>query len=118
MLRHLKTATLAFIALAGAASLALAQAPAPGASTPPAPAATPVPAAPADTAAKKKGTAPPTTATTPEGIQCSAEADQKGLKGKERRAFRRKCIADIKKAANPKAEPKAAPKAAEPAKKG
>lgn len=34
---------------------------------------------------------------TPESIQCSAEADAKGLKGKERRKFRRTCIAAAKK---------------------
>ncbi|HRD78485.1 MAG TPA: PsiF family protein [Hyphomicrobiaceae bacterium] len=34
---------------------------------------------------------------TAESIQCSAEADQKGLKGKERQKFRKACIAAAKK---------------------
>ncbi|HEX4892753.1 MAG TPA: PsiF family protein [Hyphomicrobiaceae bacterium] len=52
-------------------------------------------------------------ATTPEGIECSAQADAKSLKGKARQAFRRKCIAGLKKANAPaKAAPsKSAPKA-------
>lgn len=73
------------------------------------PAATPKaaePAKPATSAAKGV----PKKATTPEGIECSAQADAKNLHGKERKAFRAKCIRDLKKA-------KAAPKAAEPAKK-
>ncbi len=36
-------------------------------------------------------------ASTPEGIECSAQADTKGLKGKERRSFRSKCISALKK---------------------
>ena len=64
------------------------------------------PAKPAATAPKKGQKK----ATTPEGIECSTQADAKGLKGKERKKFRTKCISDLKKA-------KAAPKAAEPAKK-
>jgi psiF repeat len=89
---------------------------------------TPAPSAPAAApAAKEKGKAPPKTATTPEGATCSAEADAKGLKGKERRSFRRKCIAAIKKgqptptapapgtAAPAKGAPPPAPKATVPA---
>lgn len=49
-------------------------------------------------------------ATTPEGIECSTQADAKNLHGKERKKFRAKCISDLKKA-------KATPKAADPAKK-
>ena len=36
-------------------------------------------------------------ASTPEGIECSAQADAKSLKGKERRSFRSKCISALKK---------------------
>lgn len=106
MTRLLKSVAIACIALVGAAGVAAAQtAPAPAPTTPPAavPKTTTPPAA-----AKQKGTPPPKKATTPEGIECSAQADAKGLKGKERRSFRNKCIRDLK---------KAAPKAAEPAKK-
>ena len=48
-------------------------------------------------AAKAKGI--PKAASTPEGIECSSQADAKNLHGKERVKFRKKCIADIKKAA-------------------
>ncbi len=58
--------------------------------------------------APAKGKAPPKTATTPEGAACSAEADAAGIKGKERRNFRRKCVAAIKKGEpTPKAPPPA-----------
>jgi hypothetical protein len=33
----------------------------------------------------------------PESIQCSKDADAKGLKGKERKKFRSHCIRDLKK---------------------
>ena len=70
------------------AGLTLAQAP------PPAPSAGSAPAA--------TKTSPPKTvrkqASTPEGIECSAQADTKGLKGNPRRSFRSKCIAALKKA--------------------
>lgn len=80
-----------------------------GAQTPQAPpAAAPKAAAPAPATTKAKGV--PKKASTPEGIECSAQADAKNLHGKERKSFRSKCIRDLKKA-------KAAPKAAEPAKK-
>jgi glucose/arabinose dehydrogenase len=59
--------------------------------TTPAPAATPAPKmAPAEKKAEKPRTA--------ESLECSKEADAKGLKGKERRKFRRQC----EKAAKPK----------------
>lgn len=80
------------------AGLALAQTP--GAA--PAPSA----GAAAGTKAPSKGTKK---ATTPEGIECSAQADTKGLKGKERRSFRSKCISAMKKrskASAPKASTK------------
>lgn len=79
-------------------------APAPGV-TPPAATA---PAVKAPKAAK--GAQQPRTA---ESIACSQKADEAGLKGKaknkERRAFRKKCVADMMKAAAPAAP--AAPKA-------
>ena len=115
-MKHLmKTASIAFIALVGATGVAMAQAPAPTPAPTTPPAAVPKTATP-PAAAKQKGTPPPKKATTTEGIECSAQADAKGLKGKERRSFRRKCIADIKKAAGPKAAP-VTPTAPTPAKK-
>ncbi len=78
---------------------------APQAPAPAAPKAAPAPAKPATAA---KGV--PKKASTPEGIECSSQADAKNLHGKERKSFRAKCVRDLKKA-------KAAPKAAEPAKK-
>jgi len=56
--------------------------------TTPAPAATP---APAKTASTKQRS--------PESIECSKQADEKGLKGKERKKFRRECIKEAKGAA-------------------
>lgn len=80
---------MALTALLFSASVAVAQAPAPGPAAPAAPkAAAPKVAAPKVGGRKK--------ATTPEGIQCSAEADAKGLKGKERRKFRTSCINALK----------------------
>jgi invasion protein IalB len=66
------------------AGTAFAQAPAPAAS--PAPAATPAPA--------KTGKA-----RSPESLECSKQADEKGLKGKERKKFRKDCIKEAKGAA-------------------
>jgi hypothetical protein len=34
---------------------------------------------------------------TPESIQCSKDADEKGLKGKERKKFRAHCMHELKK---------------------
>ena len=80
-------------ALAFSAGVAFAQTPAPA--TPAAPAAK----APAATAPAKKGSKKE--ATTPWGIECSAKADEAGLKGKgkgkERKAFRDKCVREYKK---------------------
>lgn len=57
---------------------------------------------PAPTAPKAAAPAPkksvPKKATTPAGIKCSADADAKGLHGKERRKFRSACIREFKKA--------------------
>lgn len=110
-MRNALTTILSAGALLGAlAGSVVAQAPAtpPPAASAPAPKAT-VPPPTAPTAAKEKGKAPPKTATTPEGVTCSAEADAKGLKGKERKTFRRKCIAEIKKAAKGGTPAKSAP---------
>jgi hypothetical protein len=54
--------------------------------TTPAPAATPAPAK-------------TTKARSAESIECSKQADEKGLKGKERKKFRRDCIKEAKGAA-------------------
>ena len=102
----------------GLSAAAFAQAPAAGT----APAATPPAAAKAPAAAPKaKGV--PKQASTPEGTECSAQADAKNLHGKERVKFRKKCISDLKKAAKAGAAAKApaaapaAPAAGAPAKK-
>jgi hypothetical protein len=100
------TLTLSFAAALalGAVGLALAQAPPtqPPPATPPPPAAAPKAGAPATVppVQRQKGAARKR-ASTPEGIACSAEADAKGLKGPERRSFRRRCIAEIRKGALP-----------------
>jgi invasion protein IalB len=57
----------------------------------PAPAASPAPAA---TAPAKTGKA-----RSPESLECSKQADEKGLKGKERKKFRKDCIKEAKGAA-------------------
>ncbi|MDX2154863.1 MAG: PsiF family protein [Hyphomicrobiaceae bacterium] len=94
------------------ATLATAQTPAPTAP----PAAAPKAAAPAATppAASKAAAKKPRTA---ESLACSAEADKKGLKGKERKTFRAKCIRDAKKAAGGAAPTPPPAKADAPAKK-
>lgn len=91
----IRTAVLGIAASLSLAGAALAQtAPAPSVTPPPATA--PAPAAPAK-AAKAAAKAD----RTPESLACSAKADEAGLKGKaknkERRAFRKKCMADMKK---------------------
>jgi hypothetical protein len=60
----------------------------------PAPGATPAPAA---TAAPKEKKAP--VAHTAASLECSKEADEKGLKGKERKKFRNECKRAAKEAA-------------------
>ena len=95
MMRLASKLSLGAAALVLSAGLAFAQTPqAPAAATPKAPAA----AAPkaADTKTSK---GVPKTATTPEGKECSKQADEKKLHGKERKSFRAKCIRDLKKAA-------------------
>ncbi len=112
MQRILSKITMGVAALIVSTSLAAAQtAPATAptkTSPPPAAAATKAPA-------KAKGV--PTKASTPEGIECSKQADAKGLKGKERKSFRGKCVRDLKKAAKGAAPAKAAAPAPAPAKK-
>lgn len=92
MMRLASKLSLGAAALVISAGLAFAQTPqAPAAATPKA--ATPKAA---DTKAAK---GVPKTATTPEGIECSKQADEKKLHGKERKSFRAKCIRDLKKSA-------------------
>jgi hypothetical protein len=57
---------------------------------------TPAPAAGSDTAAPAAKSAKPRSA---ESLECSKQADDKGLKGKERKKFRRDCIKEAKAAA-------------------
>ncbi len=59
----------------------------------PAPATTPAPAATTAPAAKTTSSKPHSAAS----IECSTEADAKGLHGKARKKFRSKCKADAKK---------------------
>ena len=94
--------TLGAAALLLSAGLALAQTAPPAAQPKAPPAAAPKAAAPAKAA---KGV--PKKASTPEGIECSKQADEKKLHGKERKSFRAKCIRDLKKAAAGKAAPAA-----------
>lgn len=101
-----KLAIIAALSLAFASSAALAQSP--PAATPAAPSA---PAAPANPAAASpaQAAAPAATAAkkerTPESLKCSADADAQGLKGDERKKFRRKCMTDARKAAKATAAP-------------
>lgn len=79
-------------ALAGAAGLFLASLSLAGAQTPPAaPAAKPAQTAPAQTAPAAKPAAAAPAARTAKSKECSAQADQKGLHGKERKKFRDAC---------------------------
>lgn len=110
MSKLLSKISMGLAALIFSAGIATAQT-APAAPAPAAPkAATPAPAAKAAEPAKAKGV--PKKASTPEGIECSKQADEKKLHGKERKTFRAKCVRDLKKAA---AAPKAAAPAAAPA---
>lgn len=110
----IRTAILGIAASLSLVGAALAQ-------TAPAPSVTPPPAtAPAPAVKGAKAAAQPRT---PESIACSAKADEAGLKGKaknkERRAFRKKCMADMKKggAAMAPAAPAPAAPTTPPAKK-
>lgn len=105
MMKNLSKLTIGFAALLVTATLAVAQT-APATAPPAAaPKAAPPVAAKAPVA---KGV--PKKASTPEGIACSAQADEKKLTGKERKSFRGKCIRDLKKAAAGKAAPAPATK--------
>jgi len=106
MQRLVSKISLGAAALLLSAGLALAQtAPqAPAAAAPKAPAA----AAPKAAAPAAKGV--PKQASTPEGIECSKQADEKKLTGKERKKFRSKCVRDLKKAAAAAKAPPAAKK--------
>lgn len=102
MSRLLSKLTIGAAALLLTLGVAAAQTPqAPPAAQPKAPpaAAAPKTAEPAKADTKAKGV--PKKATTPEGIECSKQADEKNLHGKERKKFRSKCISDLKKAAAP-----------------
>jgi hypothetical protein len=60
---------------------------------------TAAPAAKSDTAAPAAAPAASTKTTkarSPESVECSKQADEKGLKGKERKKFRRDCIKSAK----------------------
>ena len=109
-MNFIKLAAAALI-VSASATVAFAQATAPAPSAPVAPkapiaATTPPPAAPAAAAAPKVAKSPALkTASTPEGIQCSAEADAKNLHGKPRTSFRNKCIRAAKLAAGKTAAP-------------
>ncbi len=84
-------------ALLFSAGLAVAQAPAPSPTTAPKADTGPAVAPVKKSAAVKKSAITPKEERTPESLACSAEADQKALKGKERVNFRKKCIAAAKK---------------------
>lgn len=112
----IRTALFGIAASLALGGVALAQtAPAPSVTPPPATAPAPAAAAKAPKAAQQPRT--------PESLACSAKADEAGLKGKaknkERRAFRKKCMADMKKggAAMAPAAPAAPAPNAPPAKK-
>jgi hypothetical protein len=107
MMRLASRISLGAAALLISASLAMAQtaqpSPPPAAmpKAPPAAAPKAPPAAAPKAAAKSESKGVPKKATTPEGVVCSKQADDKKLHGKERRTFRAKCIRDLKKAAAP-----------------
>lgn len=78
-------------------SAAFAQTPAPAPA--PAPAAKAAPAAKTEPAAKTATDAKAKPERTAASIECSNQADAKGLKGKERKKFRSQCKRDAAKAA-------------------
>jgi psiF repeat len=112
-MNFIKLAAAALI-VSASATVAFAQATAPAPTAPVAPkapvaATTPPPSAPVMATAPKAVAKNPAmkTASTPEGIQCSAEADAKALHGKERTKFRNKCIRAAKLASGKTAAPAA-----------
>jgi psiF repeat len=58
--------------------------------------------APATGAAPAPAKTSSTKARSPESLECSKQADEKGLKGKERKKFRKECIKEAKASAAPK----------------
>ena len=56
-------------------------------------------ATPAPGAAPAPAKAASTRQRSPESVECSKQADEKGLKGKERKKFRRECIKEARDAA-------------------
>src|SRR5215475_11944976 len=84
----MKTITSRAVAAAFASLIFVGAAFAQQTTTTPAPAATPAPAK--STSAKPRS---------PESLACSKQADEKGLKGKERKKFRKDCIKEAKDAA-------------------
>lgn len=92
MTKLVAAAAVVLMISAGAVSAqSAAPAPAPAAQTP---AAAPQAPAKAATPAIK-----PKAERTPESLKCSAEADKQNLHGAPRKAFRKKCLDDAKKAA-------------------
>jgi len=89
-------ATIVIAALLLTAGLAVAQTPAPAGAAPQAD------VAPVKKSTPKKSAIKPKEERSADSIACSAEADQKGLKGKERVSFRRKCLAAAKKSGGSK----------------
>jgi len=57
---------------------------------------TTAPAAKTDTTAPAPAATKTTKARSPESLECSKQADEKGLKGKERKKFRHDCIKNAK----------------------
>ncbi len=98
MMRLASKLSIGAAALLISAGLAMAQ-------TAPQPATPKAPAAAAPKAAEKATKGVPKKASTPEGIECSKQADEKKLHGKERKTFRAKCVRDLKKAAAPAKAP-------------
>jgi psiF repeat len=85
----MKTITSCAVAAAIASLIFAGAAVAQTTTTTPAPAASPAPA-------KTTTTAKPRS---PESLECSKQADEKGLKGKERKKFRKECMKEAKDAA-------------------
>jgi hypothetical protein len=88
----MKTITSCAVAAAFASLIFMGAAFAQSTTTTPAPAASPAPA-------KTTTTAKPRS---PESLECSKQADEKGLKGKERKKFRKECMKEAKDAAGAK----------------
>lgn len=103
------TATTVFAQTPAPTAQPKAAAPAASAPAPSAPAVT-TPAAPKAAKAKKGVT--PKAERSAESLACSAKADDAKIKGKERQSFRKKCIAEMKKAGGAASAPVATAPAA------